>query len=285
MRESKGINALFVEVLNDRGKRRIQMQQQEILTITNLTKSYGNKEILKGIDLHVSGGEIIGYIGPNGAGKSTTIKIILGMEGDYGGEIKLFGENIQKDQIEYKRKIGYVPEIADVYDNLTGYEYLTFIGQLYGLDLETAANKSKTLMELFGVGESYHVRISSYSKGMRQKLLIISSLLHNPDVLFLDEPINGLDANSVMIFKEILAQLAAQGKTIFYSSHLMDVVEKISSRIILLKDGQIAADGTFAQLQADNASGTLEGIFNQLTGFDNYKEIGEQFVSVVQEVK
>ena len=261
------------------------MQQQEILTITNLTKSYGNKEILKGIDLHVTGGEIIGYIGPNGAGKSTTIKIILGMEGDYGGEIKLFGENIQKDQIEYKRKIGYVPEIADVYDSLTGYEYLTFIGQLYGLDLETAANKSKTLMELFGVGKSYHVRISSYSKGMRQKLLIISSLLHNPDVLFLDEPINGLDANSVMIFKEILAQLAAQGKTIFYSSHLMDVVEKISSRIVLLKDGQIAADGTFAQLQADNASGTLEGIFNQLTGFDNYKEIGEQFVSVVQEVK
>ena len=126
------------------------MQQQEILTITNLTKSYGNKEILKGIDLHVTGGEIIGYIGPNGAGKSTTIKIILGMEGNYGGEIKLFGENIQKDQIEYKRKIGYVPEIADVYDSLTGYEYLTFIGQLYGLDLETAANKSKTLMELFG---------------------------------------------------------------------------------------------------------------------------------------
>lgn len=261
------------------------MNQQEILTITSLTKSYGSKEILKGIDLHVSRGEIIGYIGPNGAGKSTTIKIILGMEGDYGGEIKLFGENIQQDHIEYKRRIGYVPEIADVYDNLTGYEYLTFIGQLYGLDLETATHKSKTLMELFGVGEAYHSRISSYSKGMRQKLLIISSLLHNPDILFLDEPINGLDANSVMIFKEILSQLAAQGKTIFYSSHLMDVVEKISSRIILLNDGKIAADGTFEELQESNTAGTLEGIFNQLTGFDNYKEIGERFVSVVQEVQ
>ncbi|AWE07642.1 ABC transporter [Lysinibacillus sp. 2017] len=260
------------------------MQQQEVLTITNLTKCYGNKEILKGIDLHVSRGEIIGYIGPNGTGKSTTIKIILGMIDDYGGEIKLFGENIQQGSIEYKRRIGYVPEIADVYDNLSGYEYLTFIGQLYGLNLDTAANKSQILMELFGVGEAYHSRISSYSKGMRQKLLIISSLLHNPDVLFLDEPINGLDANSVMIFKEILAQLAAQGKTIFYSSHLMDVVEKISSRIILLNDGKVVADGTFAELQADNASGSLEGIFNQLTGFDNYKEIGEQFVTVVQEV-
>lgn len=261
------------------------MKQQEILSITNLTKRYGNKEILKGIDLQVARGEIIGYIGPNGAGKSTTIKIILGIEGEFGGEVKLFGEDIKKDQMEYKRKIGYVPEIADVYDNLTGYEYLTFIGQLYGLDLNIAENKSKTLMELFGVGEAYHSRISSYSKGMRQKLLIISSLLHNPDLLFLDEPINGLDANSVMIFKEILSQLAAQGKTIFYSSHLMDVVEKISSRIILLYDGKVAADGAFAQLQAENTAGTLEGIFNQLTGFDNYKEIGEQFVSIVQEVQ
>ncbi len=229
------------------------MDQQEILTIMNLTKSYGSKEILKGIDLHVSRGEIIGYIGPNGAGKSTTVKIILGIEGEYGGEIKLFGEDIKQNSIDYKRKIGYVPEIADVYDNLTGYEYLTFIiYQLYGLHLDVATAKSKSLMELFGVGEAYHARISSYSKGMRQKLLIIASLIHNPDLLFLDEPINGLDANSVMIFKEILTQLAAQGKTIFYSSHIMDVVEKISSRIILLNDGKIAADGTFAQLQAAN---------------------------------
>ncbi|MFJ8102874.1 MULTISPECIES: ABC transporter ATP-binding protein [unclassified Lysinibacillus] len=257
---------------------------EEILTITNLTKRYGSKEILKGIDLHVSRGEIIGYIGPNGAGKSTTVKIILGIEGDYGGEIKLFGENIGKDSIEYRRRIGYVPEIADVYDNLSGYEYLTFIGQLYGLELEVVADKSKSLMELFGVGEAYHSRISSYSKGMRQKLLIIASLIHNPDLLFLDEPINGLDANSVMIFKEILIQLAAQGKTIFYSSHIMDVVEKISSRIILLNDGKIAADGTFAQLQADNTEGTLEKIFNQLTGFHDHQEIGEKFVSIVQEV-
>lgn len=258
-------------------------EMEEILTITNLTKSYGNKEILKGIDLHASRGEIIGYIGPNGAGKSTTVKIILGLEGDYGGDIQLFGENIRENQLDYKRRIGYVPEIAEVYDNLTGYEYLTFIGQLYGLDLEVAADKSKSLMELFGVGEAYHARISSYSKGMRQKLLIIASLLHNPDILFLDEPINGLDANSVMIFKEILTQLAAQGKTIFYSSHIMDVVEKISSRIILLYDGKIAADGTFAELQAENTEGTLERIFNQLTGFHEHQEIGEKFVSIVQE--
>lgn len=261
------------------------MISEEIVTIKNLRKNYGTKEVLKGVDLHVYRGEIIGYIGPNGAGKSTTVKIILGIEGNYHGEVWLFGKNIKEDSIEYKRKIGYVPEIAEVYDNLTAYEYLTFIGQLYGMSADFVDYKAKRLMELFGIGEVYQSRISSYSKGMRQKLLIISSVLHNPDILFLDEPINGLDANSVMVFKEILAQFASSGKTIFYSSHIMDVVEKISSRIILLNDGKIVVDGSFKELQTQNEQGSLEGIFNQLTGFNNHKEIGESFVSVVQEVQ
>ncbi|MER2061063.1 MAG: ABC transporter ATP-binding protein [Niallia sp.] len=261
------------------------MVGEEIVTIKNLRKNYGAKEVLKGVDLHVYRGEIIGYIGPNGAGKSTTVKIILGIEGNYYGEVMLFGKNIKEDSIEYKRKIGYVPEIAEVYDNLTAYEYVTFIGQLYGMSADFVDYKAKRLMELFGIGEVYHSRISSYSKGMRQKLLIISSVLHNPDILFLDEPINGLDANSVMVFKEILAQFASSGKTIFYSSHIMDVVEKISSRIILLNDGKIMVDGSFKELQTQNEQGSLEGIFNQLTGFNNHKEIGESFVSIVQEVQ
>ncbi|MEK4869055.1 ABC transporter ATP-binding protein [Niallia sp. FSL W8-1348] len=261
------------------------MATEEIITIKGLRKNYGVKEVLKGIDLHVSRGEIIGYIGPNGAGKSTTVKIILGIESYNEGEVKLFGKEINQDSIEYKRRIGYVPEIAEVYDNLTAYEYLTFIGKLYGMNADFVDQKAQRLMELFGIGEVYHSRISSYSKGMRQKLLIISSVLHNPDILFLDEPINGLDANSVMIFKEILAQLASSGKTIFYSSHIMDVVEKISSRIILLNEGKIVVDGSFKELQTQNEQGSLEGIFNQLTGFHNHREIGESFVSVVQEVQ
>lgn len=260
------------------------MLEEEILTIKNLRKNYGSKEVLKGLDLQVSRGEIIGYIGPNGAGKSTTVKIILGIEEGYTGEIKLFGNDLLEDKIDYKKKIGYVPEIAEVYDNLTAHEYLTFIGELYGLDFDLVDYKAKRLMELFGIGEVYHARISSFSKGMKQKLLIISSLLHNPELLFLDEPINGLDANSVMVFKEILTQLAKQGKTIFYSSHIMDVVEKISSRIILLNGGRIVADGSFSELKNQNTEGTLEEIFNQLTGFNEHKSIGERFVSVVQEV-
>ncbi|MDQ0186570.1 ABC transporter ATP-binding protein [Cytobacillus sp. FSL W7-1323] len=255
-----------------------------ILDIQNLYKRYGSKLVLNGVSLQVRRGEIIGYIGPNGAGKSTTVKILLGIEGDFNGEVKIFGRDIADGDVNYKRRIGYVPEMAEVYDNLTAQEYLTFIGELYGLPFDFAEYKAKRLMELFGIGEVFRSRISSYSKGMRQKLLIISSLLHNPDVLFFDEPINGLDANSVMIFKEIMTRLAQQGKTIFYSSHIMDVVEKISSRIILLHDGKIAADGTFDELKSQNTEGTLEQIFNQLTGFNQQKEIGERFVSVVEEM-
>ncbi|THE12482.1 ABC transporter ATP-binding protein [Bacillus timonensis] len=255
-----------------------------IVEIANLQKRYGNKSVLQGVSLTVNKGEIIGYIGPNGAGKSTTVKIILGIEEYFQGEVRIFGQSILDGNMEYKRKIGYVPEIADVYDSLTGQEYLTFIGELYGLDYDLADYKAKNLMDLFGIGEVYHSRIASYSKGMRQKLLIISSLLHNPELLFFDEPINGLDANSVMVFKEIMAQLAQQGKTIFYSSHIMDVVEKISSRIILLHDGKIVADGTFEELKVQNKEGSLEGIFNQLTGFNEHTELASRFVSIVGEV-
>ncbi|MDP5277107.1 ABC transporter ATP-binding protein [Chengkuizengella axinellae] len=259
--------------------------EEVVLSIKNMKKDYGTKTVLDGVSLQVRRGEIIGYIGPNGAGKSTTVKIMLGIEHDYSGEVKLFDHDISNGDVEYKRKIGYVPEIAELYDNLTAHEYLTFIGELYGLDFNFVDYKAKTLMELFGVGEVYHSRIASYSKGMRQKLLIISSLLHDPELLFFDEPINGLDANSVMIFKEIMSQLADRGKTIFYSSHIMDVVEKISSRIILLNDGKIAADGTFEDLSRENTEGSLEQIFNQLTGFSEHKELGSRFVSVVREME
>ncbi len=253
------------------------------ITIRDLRMSYGEKEVLKGINLDVYKGQIIGYIGPNGAGKSTTVKIMLGLLEGYTGEIKILGKDISDGSVEYKRKIGYVPEIAEIYDNLTAREYLTFIGELYGLDYDDVDEKARKLMKIFSLEGVYDSRIASYSKGMRQKVLIISSLLHNPDILFLDEPLSGLDANSVMVVKEILAELAAQNKTIFYSSHIMEVVEKISSRIILLNGGQIVADGSFNELKDKCKEGSLEEIFNQLTGFNEHKEIAKEFVSIVQE--
>ncbi|MCC5423011.1 ABC transporter ATP-binding protein [Clostridium botulinum] len=255
-----------------------------VVSIRDLKMSYGSKEVLKGINLDVNKGEIIGYIGPNGAGKSTTVKIMLGLVKGYEGEVKIFGNNISHENVEYKHKIGYVPENGEVYDNLTAYEYITFLGEIYGMELEVVNNKAKKLMSLFGIEKAYHSRISSYSKGMRQKLLIISSLIHNPDILFLDEPLSGLDANSVLVFKEVLSKLASEGKTIFYSSHIMEVVEKISSRIILLNNGQIAADGTFEELKKKNMEGSLEQIFNQITGFTKHEEIADEFISVLKGV-
>lgn len=252
------------------------------ITIRDLKMNYGEKQVLKGIDLDVYKGQIVGYIGPNGAGKSTTVKIMLGLLEGYTGQIEILGNDISNGSVEYKRKIGYVPEVAEIYDNLTAREYLTFIGELYGLDYEDVEEKGRKLMKVFSLEEMYDSRMSSYSKGMRQKVLIISSLLHNPDILFLDEPLSGLDANSVMVVKEILAELASQNKTIFYSSHIMDVVEKISSRIILLNGGQIVADGSFDELKNKCKEGSLEEIFNQLTGFNEHREIAKEFVSIVQ---
>lgn len=255
-----------------------------VLKLNDLRMSYGSKEVLKGINLEVHQGEIIGYIGANGAGKSTTIKIILGLLPEYQGQIELFGKPLRKDDWEYKKYIGYVPESADLYDSLTAREYLTFIGTMYGLDEKRATQKAHELMILFGIGHVFDERIAAYSKGMRQKVLIISSLLHNPEILFFDEPINGMDANSVMIFKEIMTQMSKAGKTIFYSSHIMEVVERISSRIVLLNDGQIAADGDFETLKATSHEGSLEDIFNTLTGFTEHESIAKQFVEVVKGV-
>lgn len=263
----------------------MEITKESIITIRNLKMNFGEKQVLNGINLDVYRGQIIGYIGPNGAGKSTTIKILLGLIEGYTGEVRILGRDISDGNIEYKGRIGYVPETAEIYDSLTAREYLTFIGELYGLDYENVDQKAQKLMKIFGIDEVYDSRMTSYSKGMKQKVLIISSLLHNPDILFWDEPLSGLDANSVMIVKEILSELVAQGKTVFYSSHIMDVVEKVSNRIILINNGQVAVDGSFDELKHRSKEGSLEDIFNELTGFKEYKSIAENFVSIVQEVK
>jgi ABC-2 type transport system ATP-binding protein len=253
-----------------------------VITIRNLSKSYGQKKVLNNIDLDIYKGEIIGYIGPNGAGKSTTVKIMLGLVGEYEGEVRIFGQNIKNGNIEYKKKIGYVPETADVYENLTAREYLTFIGELYGMDYDEANKKAEKLMDLFGIKEVYDARLSSYSKGMKQKALIISSLINDPDILFLDEPLSGIDANSVMVIKEVLAELARCGKTIFYSSHIMEVVEKLSHRIILINNGEIVADGNIEELKTKSMEGSLERIFNQLTGFNEHELIAKEIVATIR---
>lgn len=256
------------------------MGQERILSLRDVHMSFLDHHVLKGINLDVYAGEIIGYIGPNGAGKSTTLKILLGLLDGYEGNVELFGQNIDK-HISYKRRIGYVPESADVYENLTASEYCMFVGRLYGMEINEAKEKAQQLLTLLDMGDVFHQRISSYSKGMRQKVLFVSSILHNPDLLFLDEPLSGLDANSVIVIKEILEKMCERGKTIFYSSHIMEVVENISNRIVLLVDGKIAADGSFDDLKEQSQQGSLEDIFNQLTGFDSHTETANDFVDIM----
>ncbi|MCL4319324.1 MAG: ABC transporter ATP-binding protein [Firmicutes bacterium] len=253
-----------------------------IIAIRDLKMVYGTQMVLKGINLDVEKGQVIGYIGPNGAGKSTTIKAMLGLVGGYSGTIHIFGQNIADGDGEYKRRIGYVPETAEVYESLTAEEYLGFVGGLYGIAENRVQRKALALATLLGLKDAYYARIASYSKGMRQKVLLIASVLHNPDILFLDEPLSGLDANSVMVVKDLLAQLAEDGKTIFYSSHLMDVVEKISSRIVLLNDGNIVADGSFDQLKSLAQEKSLEEIFGHITGFLEHQEIAQKCLAIIQ---
>ncbi|MGN7787151.1 ABC transporter ATP-binding protein [Niabella sp. 22666] len=240
-----------------------------VIETTGLKKQYAGNYVLKGIDLQVEPGMILGYIGPNGAGKSTTIKIITGIIDEFEGEVKVFGLDVRNDALEVKRRIGYIPELAALYDTLTPVEYLKFTGKLYGLSDEVIATKGWELLKLFDLADKADARMNTYSKGMKQKVLLISGLMHNPEIIFLDEPLSGLDANAVILVKEMLQQLKQSGKTIFYSSHIMDVVEKISDRIILIDKGQIIADGTIDTLRQQAQQGSLESIFKSLTATDS----------------
>lgn len=259
------------------------MNSENVIKMNDVRMNYGDDDVLKGINLEIKPGQIIGYIGPNGAGKTTTIKILLGIISSYQGDIEIFGEKISQENIEYKKKIGYVPEDAEIYENLTGWEYIDFIGEIFEVPPEKLEIRKNILADSFGMTGVFNDRISSYSKGMKQKLLIITALINNPDIIFLDEPLSGLDANSVLIFKNLLTGLAKEGKTIFYSSHLMDVVEKISDRIILIANGEILADGTFEQLQSKSKEGSLEKIFNELTGFYQQDEIANSIINALRD--
>jgi ABC-2 type transport system ATP-binding protein len=253
-----------------------------IITLKQLKKQYNGTYVLQGIDLSFEAGQIVGYIGPNGAGKSTTIKILTGILGEFEGEVTVLGMDVRKDPIAIKQQIGYIPEHAALYDVLTPMEYLLFVGRLYQMDDALTKKKALELLRLFELADKSDMRMNSFSKGMRQKVLLISGLIHNPQIIFLDEPLSGLDANAVILVKEILSQLKNAGKTIFYSSHIMDVVEKISDRIVIIVKGAVIADGTFEELQRAGAEGSLESIFTTLTGDQQHLSTAGEFVDIMK---
>jgi ABC-2 type transport system ATP-binding protein len=190
-----------------------------VISIRGLRKSYVSghscNEVLKGIDIDISPGQVIGYIGPNGAGKSTTVKILCGILPEFEGQVTIAGKDLRKESLEIKKIIGYVPETGSLYELLTPREYLRFIGLLFGIGQKTVNSRTNNLLSFFGMSDRADIRMDTFSKGMKQKILISGGLINNPDIIFLDEPLSGLDANSVILVKELLKKLACEGKTIF----------------------------------------------------------------------
>jgi len=251
---------------------------EPVISLKHVFKNYGSKHVLKDINFEAWPGQVIGYIGPNGAGKSTTVKILCGLITDYEGEVSIRGFDLKQQTLDVKRVIGYVPEVAELYDVLTPMEYLQFCGSLYGMEEQACQERIQRMMHAFGLSPNIDQRMDSFSKGMRQKVLIASGLLHNPDILILDEPLSGLDANTVIIIKDLIARLAREGKTIFYCSHMMDVVEKVSDRIILIDDGRIIDDGSFEELKQQQGNKSLEQIFASLTSANTFSTSADELV-------
>jgi ABC-2 type transport system ATP-binding protein len=249
-----------------------------------LTKSYDRKVAVADLDLHVDPGEIVGFLGPNGAGKSTTVKILTGLIKPDSGRAIVAGFDVVTDAVEVKKRLGYVPETPALYDSLSAGEYLELIGCLYHLDPAAAATRRTELLELFGLTGVVNQRLSEFSKGMRQKVVIAAALLHRPDVLILDEPLDGLDANTAMVIKELLKKLAAQGRTIMFSSHILEVVERICTRIVIINNGRFVASGTAAEICAASSADSLEDAFRRLTGVRDVGEVTAEFIASLDRV-
>lgn len=247
----------------------------------NLTRRFGDKVALDHLNLKVEPGEILGFLGPNGAGKSTTVKILTGMIPPTLGVARVAGFDILENPLEVKKRIGYVPETGALYETLTPGEYLEMVACLYHLDADAAFRRACEFLDLFGILESMNQRMTGFSKGMKQKVLITSALLHNPDVIFLDEPLNGLDANVARIVKDLLKGLAGQGKIVFFCSHILEVVERVCSRIVIINDGKQIVDGTVAEITQATETVTLEEAFCKVTGVQDRRESTDNLLAAL----
>ena len=248
-----------------------------MIELKNLTRRFGDLTAVDNVTLSIPAGQICGYLGPNGAGKTTTVKMLTGMLQPTAGTALIAGFDIQKEDIEVKRRIGYVPESGALYQSLTPYEYLQFVGKLYGMEDQTIIKRINEFSEFFKMKETIHQRMSEFSKGMKQKVVIASAMIHNPQIIFMDEPLNGLDANTALLLKKLLKNLASEGKTIFYCSHILDVVENLCDRVVIIDRGKIVADGSVEKLKEMTKRTSLEGVFSQLTNAEDLGELAKAF--------
>ena len=236
-----------------------------------LTKHYAigrseSIEALRGVTFTVHPGEIVGYLGPNGAGKSTTVRILTGLQAATSGAARIGGHDIRKEPLAAKRLVGLVPETGAVYEALTPLEYLNFVGGLYQLTPPECSRRASELLEFLGLERSaWSRRMAGFSKGMKQRVVLVAALLHRPKVILLDEPLNGLDVDTTVKMKELIAREAAAGTTILYCSHLLDVVERVCTRIIILAGGRVRLDGGLRTVLAQHPGMTLEQVFQRFT--------------------
>lgn len=236
-----------------------------MIIIKNLSKSYGNKQVLKSVDLKINDGDIYAFVGSNGAGKTTTIKCMLGILPFDSGDVLYDGTSIKEEPLKIKQNIAYIPDNPDIYEHLTGYEYLSFIADMYETDAKTKNDNIKKYAKLLEIDTKLNDRIGSYSHGMRQKIVIIAALIHNPKVIIMDEPFVGLDPLSTHTLKEIMKELTKDGKIIFFSTHVLDVAEKLCNKIAIIKNGKILTEGTMKEVTKNSS---LEDIFLELVSHE-----------------
>ena len=246
-----------------------------MLKIEHLTKSYA-KSAVKAVDdlsLELQPGEIFGFLGPNGAGKTTTIKALTGILSLESGRIEICGEDIVKSPIAAKRNFGYVSDSHILYDKLTGREYIDFMADIYGVDLETRKARAETLLDRFSLREAFDQQIKSYSHGMKQKINIIGALIHNPNLWVLDEPMTGLDPQSSFELKEMMREHCRQGKTVFFSTHVLEVAEKLCDRVGIIVKGRLLTVGTLDEIKEQSKDNSLEEAFLSVTSGDEHAAV------------
>jgi ABC-2 type transport system ATP-binding protein len=253
-----------------------------MLEVCGLTKRFNGIPAVEDVSFTLKPGEILGYIGQNGAGKSTTVKMIIGLLEPGEGQIYFQGASIIDDLPGFQARIGYVPEESHLYPYLSGREYLQLVGRLRGIERNALESKIDEFMRIFSLQEDGDCPVTAYSKGMRQKILLSAALMHNPELLILDEPLSGLDVSTALVLRELLQELAAKGRMILYSSHVLDVLEKVCSQVLILHKGRVAAYGSVDRLRETLHESSLEGIFGQLTREQNHRALAGRILEVMQ---
>lgn len=252
-----------------------------MLELRSVSKRFSGIAAVDDVSFSVRAGEVTGYLGPNGSGKSTTMKMITGLIERSAGHIFFQGKPIEDDLISYKRRLGYVPEEPYLYTHLSGAEYLTMVAQLRDLPARQSAERIDGMLRLFSLHGDRHASISGYSKGMRQKVLLIAALMHNPQLILLDEPFSGLDVASSLVLRSLIQELAARGKVVLFSSHELDTVERISSRVVILHHGKLVAHDSIERLRSLMELPTLEKIFSQLAVEQDTERMAKEIADLI----